>query len=162
MSAIGALHLPLIKASLRKVKDKRKVSLVNAGETQQHIANQGETPLTYATKKGHLAIVKLLIEEGDADVDVPNEKGETPLCLALVHGHSDVARILAKHAAPGAMQQAKQEAASWCTEAKIQADAELREAKAAPQGLGPTAAATPGWRLRRKDTLPCRMRLVGE
>ena len=41
MSAIGALHLPLIKASLRKVKDKRKVSLVNAGETQQHIANQG-------------------------------------------------------------------------------------------------------------------------
>ena len=139
------------------MKDKRKVSLVDAGETQQKIANRGETPLTFATRKGHLLLVKFLLEEGGADVNIPNEQGETPICLALVHAHSDVARVLAKYAPPGAMQQAKQDAVEWRSRAKLQAEMELPEAKE-----GPTDGDMAEWRLRRKETLPCRMRLVAE
>ena len=42
----------------------------------------GITPLHVAVKKGHTAIVKLLVLEHNADVNAEDDKGVTPLLLA--------------------------------------------------------------------------------
>ena len=59
----------------------------------------GITPLTIAAEKGHLAIVKLLLEEGGASVNLNSSYGVTPLIAAAAAGHREVADLLLKNGA---------------------------------------------------------------
>ena len=53
-------------------------------------------PLSWAAKKGHKAVVELLIEKQDIDIDVKDNKGRTPLMHAARGGNEDVVRLLIK------------------------------------------------------------------
>ena len=63
--------------------------------------NYGATALSYACDKGHVEIVKLLLERGAN----PNQKdtfyGEVPMGWALVKGHAEVVKLLLEHGAEG-------------------------------------------------------------
>jgi ankyrin repeat protein len=52
------------------------------------------TPLSWAAKRGHKGIVKLLLEKG-ADVNAATVSfGQTPLYWASENGHVDVVKLL--------------------------------------------------------------------
>ncbi|KAG7415553.1 Protein TANC2 [Fusarium oxysporum f. sp. rapae] len=54
---------------------------------------EGRTPLWWATKKGHEAIVRLLLDRG-ARTETANIGGQTPLLWAAERGHEAVVRLL--------------------------------------------------------------------
>ena len=54
---------------------------------------KGNTPLLYAAKKGHLAIVKALVDAG-ANINAWNTDAETALSLACARGYLDIAKYL--------------------------------------------------------------------
>jgi len=56
------------------------------------------TPLHLASRKGHMDVVRMLVERG-ADVSAQAEDGTTPLHLASLYGHVDVARMLVERGA---------------------------------------------------------------
>ena len=55
--------------------------------------NLDRTPLYWASRYGHTAIVKLLIAKG-ADVNKSNKDGRTPLYWASRYGHTATAELL--------------------------------------------------------------------
>ncbi|CDW76924.1 nad(+) adp-ribosyltransferase-3 [Stylonychia lemnae] len=59
-----------------------------------HQGKGKNTPLHFASSKGHLEIVKVLIEEGNSQVDQKNTKCQTSLCLAAQQGHLKVVEYL--------------------------------------------------------------------
>jgi ankyrin repeat protein len=48
-----------------------------------------------ASQKGHVDVVKLLLEKG-ADVDASTDNGITALLVARKNGHADIAQLLEK------------------------------------------------------------------
>jgi hypothetical protein len=54
----------------------------------------GTTPLWWAARNGHEAIVKLLLATSQVEVDVKNRYGETPLMWAALNGHEAVVKLL--------------------------------------------------------------------
>jgi ankyrin repeat protein len=57
--------------------------------------NSGRTPLLWAAEKGHEAVVKLLLETGEVDVDSKDTAaGRTPLSWAAREGHEAVVKLL--------------------------------------------------------------------
>lgn len=60
-----------------------------------NLANlEGRTPLHAAADRGHLPVVKLLLQHGAA-VNAQDNNRKTPLQLAMANGHVDVALLLA-------------------------------------------------------------------
>ncbi|KAF5857293.1 hypothetical protein ETB97_005977 [Aspergillus alliaceus] len=58
----------------------------------------GQTPLSWAAKNGHSAVVQLLIESG-ADIKSKDASGWTPLTLAVKHGCEAVVQLLVQSGA---------------------------------------------------------------
>ncbi|MCJ1439307.1 hypothetical protein MMC27_008699 [Xylographa pallens] len=56
------------------------------------------SPLHTASKRGHVKIVRLLLEH-DADCDIQDDDGRTPLIHAMVGGHEEVAGLLLSYGA---------------------------------------------------------------
>ncbi len=61
----------------------------------------GYTPLFAAAEKGFFAIVKILVEQADAEVNSKNGNGydSMPLGIAAANGHSDIVKYLLNHGA---------------------------------------------------------------
>lgn len=53
----------------------------------------GQTPLHVAARRGHAAVVTMLLQRG-ADVDARNEDGQSPLLLAVRGRHQSVIGLL--------------------------------------------------------------------
>lgn len=60
--------------------------LINRGFDYKHCDSTGRDPLSYATDRGHVNIVKALLEIEDIEVDRRDEIGWTPLTWALCGG----------------------------------------------------------------------------
>jgi len=55
----------------------------------------GNTALTWAAKRGHEGVVRLLLERKDVDANTPDTKyGRTPLSWAAENGHEGIVRML--------------------------------------------------------------------
>ncbi|KAH6883905.1 ankyrin repeat-containing domain protein [Thelonectria olida] len=53
-----------------------------------------QTPLSLAAENGHEAIVKLLLDTGNADVNAKDADGLTPLSLVARNGHEAIVKLL--------------------------------------------------------------------
>lgn len=96
-------------------------SLVAALLKNPHAANvinlrdsHGHTPLSWASKRGHAAVVELLLRETDAKVNLRNGKGQTSLCLAAEYGHHKVAQMLLDHGANTNLKDLGGNIPLWC------------------------------------------------
>ncbi|PNY26502.1 Ankyrin repeat domain-containing protein 50 [Tolypocladium capitatum] len=54
----------------------------------------GPTPLLYAAKGGHQAVVELLLATRGIDVNLQDNMGRTPLSAAASYGHQDIVELL--------------------------------------------------------------------
>lgn len=72
-------------------------SLMTYGADPLAIDRQGETALHKAVRKGHMAVVKLLIER--SDVNAVSYIGMTPLHWAAGTGNLDLVKLLLSHGA---------------------------------------------------------------
>jgi ankyrin repeat protein len=52
--------------------------------------NDGQTPLSWAARNGHEAIIKLLLNTGNVNADSKDNDGRTPLRLTGRAGHEAV------------------------------------------------------------------------
>ncbi|KAL3084453.1 hypothetical protein niasHS_009224 [Heterodera schachtii] len=66
----------------------------NVNQNTTDDSNCHVTPLHIACAKGHLQIVKLLVEEGNADIEIADFEGDTALLLALLKRKFEIARYL--------------------------------------------------------------------
>lgn len=66
-----------------------------------HRDHTGRTPLHLAVLRGHVPLVRLLLQRGAA-VGAADRAGRTPLHEAAWHGHSRVAELLLRRGAPAA------------------------------------------------------------
>lgn len=88
-------------AAARKGDTAAVKALLDAGVNVNSRTRYGATALSYACDKGHVELVRLLIERG-ADVNVKDTfYGEVPLGWALSHGHAQIVRVLLDKGANG-------------------------------------------------------------
>jgi ankyrin repeat protein len=66
--------------------------------------NEGDTPLHYAVREGHLQLVEQLVTRCNACVDIPNEDQDTALELASCLGMNDYVQFLARFSKGSAME----------------------------------------------------------
>ena len=52
-----------------------------------------------ACENGHEEVVRVLVEEGGADIDKPDNDGYTPCHVVAQNGHVDVVRLLHEYGA---------------------------------------------------------------
>ena len=63
------------------------------------VTTDGNTPLIMAAELSHLDIVKVLIKQGQANVNLANFQGGSPLHIATLMGHRSIVAYLLKHGA---------------------------------------------------------------
>ncbi|KAL3076185.1 hypothetical protein niasHT_038811 [Heterodera trifolii] len=72
-----------------------KVLMENGANVKQKTADDfGSMPLHFACSEGHLEIVKLLVEEGEADIEIADSYGKTALMVACSLQKWDIVRYL--------------------------------------------------------------------
>ena len=87
---------PLMLAALQQQESLVK-RLIQRGAD---INRPGWTPLHYAATKGHVGIIRMLLEH-HAYIDAESPNGTTPLMMAARQGHFDVVKLLLwEHADP--------------------------------------------------------------
>ena len=59
---------------------------------------RGETPLMCAASQGHEAVIHLLLEQGNIDINMADKVGKTPLSYAADGGRDAVVRLLLEEA----------------------------------------------------------------
>ena len=88
-------------AAARKGDAAAVKALLDKGVNVNSKTRYGATALSYACDKGHVDVVKLLIERG-ADVNAADTfYGEVPLGWALSHDHVQVVKLLLDKGAAG-------------------------------------------------------------
>lgn len=88
---------PMLVIALREKSLKAAAALIKAKDIDFDKANPaGETPLMMASLQGELDMVKLMVDDMEAEV---NKTGWTPLHYACTTGHNDVVKYLVDHAA---------------------------------------------------------------
>jgi ankyrin repeat protein len=65
---------------------------VEANSTDSH----GQTPLSFAARGGHKAVVNLLVSRDDIAANSKDNDGQTPLFWAAREGYEAVVRLLAR------------------------------------------------------------------
>ncbi|KAK3582870.1 hypothetical protein CHS0354_012482 [Potamilus streckersoni] len=70
--------------------------LLKSGCNPNAADETGKTPLHEAVEKGSLEIVKILIKDGGADVNVRTRRGQTPMMIAVTMGHLEIVKTLHK------------------------------------------------------------------
>ncbi|MFC1742592.1 ankyrin repeat domain-containing protein [Candidatus Riflebacteria bacterium] len=60
---------------------------------------QGKTPLHWATGKGQLQVIRILLDEYKVDINVRNKNQGTPLHVAASQAQPEAARVLIRHGA---------------------------------------------------------------
>ena len=98
--AIRALFYAIEKSNLVYAQ---KVLSMNFDPNLHH--DNGHTPLTYASMKGNVAMVELLLRNG-ARASLTNREADTAVELALRYGHEDIANLLKRARQDGAADQA--------------------------------------------------------
>ncbi|KAL3854186.1 hypothetical protein ACJMK2_013464 [Sinanodonta woodiana] len=70
--------------------------LLKSGCNPNAADETGKTPLHEAVERGFLEIVKILIKDGGADVNVRTRQGQTPMMIAVTMGHIETVKTLHK------------------------------------------------------------------
>ncbi|RYP81792.1 hypothetical protein DL769_001832 [Monosporascus sp. CRB-8-3] len=69
--------------------------LIVRDDVDVNIETSSQTPLSWAAERGHVAVVKLLLETGKVDMDLKDDiSGRTPLSWAAAGGHEAVVKLL--------------------------------------------------------------------
>jgi ankyrin repeat protein len=81
-----------IKTSTKQVSNypHRSINGVKRGVREKF----GDTALTMAARRGHFGVIKLLVEEGRADVNIPGFDGMTALTWAVCNNREDIVLYL--------------------------------------------------------------------
>ncbi|CAI7596702.1 unnamed protein product [Penicillium pancosmium] len=72
---------------------------ITLGEDLNGRDSEGMTPIAYATRYGHLEVVRLLLQSGATFPDSMSNDGVTPLLLAAFRGHMEIAQLLIQYGA---------------------------------------------------------------
>ena len=67
---------------------------INSRDTKSH----GQTALHIAAKNGYEDLVKLIVNDYNADINIKDNRGETPLMVACDNYHPNIAKFLVEHA----------------------------------------------------------------
>ncbi len=94
---VDARGNPMLVVALREKSLKAAKALIKAKDIDFDKTNPaGENALMIASLEGELDMIKLMVDEMDAEV---NKKGWAPLHYAATNGHNDVVKYLVDHAA---------------------------------------------------------------
>ena len=72
-------------------KDSERLTVSHPGASLSQMDKEGLTALSWSCLKGHLPVVRCLVESGAA-TDHADKNGRTPLDLAAFYGDSEVVR----------------------------------------------------------------------
>ncbi|KAK1762028.1 hypothetical protein QBC33DRAFT_582006 [Phialemonium atrogriseum] len=83
---------PLERTSLVHVAARDKQAIIDIDVDLKD--QDGQTPLSWAARNGHEAVVKQLLDTGQVDIDSKDSDGQTPLSWAARNGHEAVVKQL--------------------------------------------------------------------